>query len=157
LELAAEGRPPELIPVPLVPIEESGGPRPRPEGVMKLVRVMVMVGHAKTRDYHSGVEGGSKTELKRINFLANGAVGWLFGNVLRLFRTYSMAGERSLWRNGGGGVRENMQLQSIVFSAIGYVHSSMPYHPRGVPIFPNRPKTNKQSKSRRENRQQSNK
>ena len=32
-----------------------------------------------------------------------------------------------------------MQLQSIVFSTTGYVHSSTPYYPRGVPIFPNRP------------------
>jgi type II secretory pathway component PulC len=49
----------------------------------------------------------------------------------------------------GGRVVDDVQLQSIVFSATGYVHSSTPYHPRGVPIFPNRPETNKQNKTKR--------
>jgi len=45
-----------------------------------------------------------------------------------------------------GGVKDNMQLQSIAFGTKGYVRSSSPYCPHGVPIFPKPPKITKQNK-----------
>ena len=40
-------------------------------------------------------------------------------------------------RNFFGGVKDNMQLQSIVLSTTGYLCSSA--HPHGAPIFPKPP------------------
>jgi len=39
-----------------------------------------------------------------------------------------------------------MQLRSIAFSTTGYVRSTSPYHPHGVPIFPLPPKITRQNK-----------
>jgi hypothetical protein len=36
----------------------------------------------------------------------------------------------------GGGFGDDMQLRSIALNTTGYLRSSSPYHPHGVPIFP---------------------
>jgi len=92
-----------------------------------------------------GVEGGSKQERKRSGLSANGAGGRFSGIVLGLFWVQSMVGAESSFRKRGGVVRENMQLQSIAFSTTGYVRSTSPYRPHGVPIFPKPPKITKQN------------
>jgi len=42
--------------------------------------------------------------------------------------------------------RDNMQLRSIVFSTTGFIRSTSPYHPHGVPIFPKPPEITTQNK-----------
>jgi hypothetical protein len=44
----------------------------------------------------------------------------------------------------GGVVGDDMQLCSIAFSTTGYVRSTSPYHPHGVPISPKPPEIAKQ-------------
>ena len=51
------------------------------------------------------------------------------------------------WVERGRSVeRDNMQLRSIAFSATGYIRSTSPYRPHGVPIFPKPPEITTQNK-----------
>jgi len=84
-----------------------------------------------------GSEGwGSKTELERIGFPANETVGQDAGNVLRRFVLRSMEEEKSSVRKCRGGVEDDTLFISLVLQYYRLCHSSMPYHPHGVPIFP---------------------
>jgi len=74
------------------------------EDIRWLVTEVVMGGYAGSAITEGGRGGwGSKTELERVNFPANGAVGWLSGIVLRLFLALSMVGEDCCGRKSWGG------------------------------------------------------
>jgi hypothetical protein len=54
-----------------------------------------------------------------------------------------MVGKDVGGRKSWGGVGDDMQLISIAFSSTGYVRSTSPYHPHGVPISLTPPKITK--------------
>jgi len=72
-------------------------PWPWLEGSMREAETLLVMGrYVGSVVTERGSGWGSKTKLEGINFSANGAVGELSRNVLRLIWTCSMVGERSL-------------------------------------------------------------
>ena len=66
---------------------ESRDPWPLLEEDMMMVGRVGMVGHAKTRDHHGGVESRVLEEtqkFKNSSVSANETVHWFFGNLLAL-------------------------------------------------------------------------